>query len=195
MPLQTSTIAAGPRPSPGRGLLLTSLASLLIGAGPNPLGPRPGIIRVRLETSAGPILLALDARRAPATTANFMAYVDDGRFDDTSFYRAARSRKDPRVGFIQGGIRQDARRILPPFKLEPTSRTGIRHLNATVSMARAASDDSAGGNFVITVGPAPQMDARPGFDGYAAFGHAVGGFDTVRRILAMPSGGGLDAFK
>lgn len=158
-------------------------------------GARPGIVRVRLETSVGPILLALDARRAPRTTANFLAYVDDGRFDGTSFYRAARSKADPRTGFVQGGIRQDARRILPSYPLEPTSRTGIRHLDATVSMARAANPASAGGNFVITVGPAPQMDARPGFDGYAAFGHAIGGMDTVRRILALPSGGGTDAMK
>lgn len=157
--------------------------------------PTPGVVRVRIDTSAGPMLLALDARHAPATTANFLAYVDDGRFDGTSFYRAARSKAVPGQGFIQAGIRTDARRILPPFPLEPTSKTGIRHLDATVSMARGDSPDSAGGNFVITVGPAPHMDARPGHPGYAAFGHVVGGMDTVRRILALPSGGGMDAFK
>jgi peptidyl-prolyl cis-trans isomerase A (cyclophilin A) len=168
----------------------------LLGAAPQPgAGPRPGVVRVRLETSAGPILLALDARRAPQTTRNFLQYVDDGRFDGTTFYRAARSKKDARTGFIQGGIRQDARRILPPFPLETTRKTGIRHLDATVSMARAANPDSAGGNFTISVGPAPQMDWRPDFDGYAAFGHAVGGMETVKRILALPSGGGHDAFK
>ena len=171
-------------------------ALLLLGAGPAAnTGPRPGIVRVRLDTSVGRILLALDARRAPATTANFLKYVDDGRFDGTSFYRAARSKKVPGQGFIQGGIRQDARRILPPYPLETTRQTGIRHLDATVSMARAANPDSAGGNFVITVGPAPQMDWSPRFEGYAAFGHAVAGTDTVKRILALPSGGGFDAFK
>lgn len=162
---------------------------------PAETGPRPGIVRVRLETSVGPILLALDARHAPKTVENFMAYVDDGRFDGTTFYRAARSKADPKTGFVQAGIRQDARRILPPFPLETTRMTGIRHLDATVSMARAASPKSAGGNFVITIGPAPQMDWRADFPGYAAFGHAVGGMDVVRRILALPSGGGLDAFK
>jgi peptidyl-prolyl cis-trans isomerase A (cyclophilin A) len=179
-----------------RRLFLALAGAALLGAAPPAAtGPRPGIVRVRLETSAGPILLALDARRAPATTANFLAYVDDGRFDGTSFYRAARSKKVVGQGFIQGGIRQDARRILPPFPLETTRRTGIRHLDATVSMARAANPASAGGNFVITVGPAPQMDWRPDFAGYAAFGHAIGGMDTVKRILALPSGGGFDAFK
>ena len=157
--------------------------------------PAPGFVRVRIDTTAGPIMLALDARRAPATTANFLAYVDDGRFDGTSFYRAARRKAVPTQGFIQAGIRTDARRILPPFPLEPTTRTGIRHLDATVSMARGGTPDSAGGNFVITVGPAQQMDARPGNPGYAAFGHVIGGMDTVRRILALPSGGGMDAFK
>jgi peptidyl-prolyl cis-trans isomerase A (cyclophilin A) len=39
------------------------------------------------------------------------------------------------------------------------------------------------------------MDARPGYAGYAAFGHVVGGMDVVRRILALPSGGGVDAMK
>lgn len=158
-------------------------------------GARPGVVRVRLETSRGPILLALDARRAPATTANFLAYVDDGRFDGTTFYRAARSKADPRRGFVQAGIRTDAKRILPPFPLEPTNKTGIRHLDATISMARGDSADSAGGNFVLTVGPTPQMDARPGYTGYAAFGRVIGGMDVVKRILAEPSGGGLDAMK
>ena len=177
-------------------LVRSALVLLLIAAPAIPqTGPRPGIVRVRLDTSRGPILLALDARRAPATTANFLAYVDDGRFDGTSFYRAARGKADPRRGFVQAGIRTDAKRILPPFPLEPTSRTGIRHLDATISMARGTSADSAGGNFVLTVGPTPQMDARSGYPGYAAFGRVVGGMDVVRRILAEPSGGGMDAMK
>lgn len=178
-----------------RWALAAAAVLLVTPAGGATPGARPGIVRVRLDTSRGPILLALDARRAPATTANFMAYVDDGRFDGTTFYRAARSKADPTKGFVQAGIRTDAKRILPPFPLEPTSKTGIRHLNATVSMARGDNPSSAGGNFVITVGPTPQMDARPGYAGYAAFGHVMGGMRTVERILAEPSGGGFDAMK
>ncbi|HEU0065676.1 MAG TPA: peptidylprolyl isomerase [Sphingomonas sp.] len=155
----------------------------------------PAIVRVRLVTSAGPIVLALDARHAPKTVENFMAYVDDGRFDGTTFYRAARSKRMPGQGFIQAGIRTDARRILPPFPLETTRMTGIRHLNGTVSMARGSEPGSAGGNFVITIGPAPQMDANGTYLGYAAFGHVAGGMATVKRILALPSGGGSDMFK
>jgi peptidyl-prolyl cis-trans isomerase A (cyclophilin A) len=147
-------------------------------------------VRVRLETTRGAILLALDTRRAPITAGNFLAYVDDGRLDGTEFYRAARSKRVPGTGFIQGGVRQNAWRALPPIPLEPTSRTGLRHTDGAISMARGQGDASATGNFTIAVGAQPSLDAKPGFPGYAAFGRVVGGTDTVKRILAEPSGGG-----
>ena len=152
---------------------------------------KPGIVRVRFATTLGPIVIAVDQRHAPKTAANFLAYVDDGRFDGISFYRSSRRKAAPQFGFIQGGIRTDARRILPPFAFEPTTRTGIKHLDATISMARRADPSSAGGNFFITVGAIPTMDASPGSMGYAAFGRIVSGMGIVRRILAMPTGGGM----
>lgn len=151
----------------------------------------PATVRVRLETSAGAITVALDTRRAPKTSANFLAYVDDGRLDGTTFYRAARSKTDPKRGFIQGGIDTDARRmIVPPVELEPTDKTGIRHLDGTISMARKVDPNSANGNFSLTVGPAPLLDANGAYRGYAAFGRVVAGMDVIKRILAMPAGGG-----
>lgn len=155
--------------------------------------PESGIVRVRLVTTEGPIVLALDARRAPETTRNFLAYVDDRRLDGVSFYRTARRKSAPKLGFIQAGIRTDARRLLPPFPHEPTTKTGIKHLDATISMARRQEPGSAGGNFFITVGAMPSMDARPGHPGYAAFGRIAGGMDVVRRILAKPTKGGAGA--
>jgi peptidyl-prolyl cis-trans isomerase A (cyclophilin A) len=175
-------------------LALAVLASAGPAAPPRAARPAAGLVRVRLVTSEGPVVLALDARHAPKTTANFLAYVDDGRFDGTWFYRAARSKVAPKFGFVQGGIGTDARRILPPVPHEPTSRTGIHHVDGAISMARGAPG-TAGGNFSILVGAIPNMDARPGNPGYAAFGHVVSGMETVRRILALPSGGGTGAMK
>ena len=149
--------------------------------------PTPGYTRVAIETSVGTIVVATDNRRAPRTSANFLTYVDDGRFDGVTFYRAARRKSNPGLGLIQGGIDTDARRSLPPIPHEPTSRTGIRHLDATLSMARPNRPDSAMGNFFITLGATPNMDARGDYIGYAAFGHVVGGMDVARRILAMPT--------
>ena len=156
-----------------------------------PAAREPAQVRVRIVTSLGPITLLLEAKRAPATVANFLAYVDDGRFNGASFYRSARSRLAPSYGFVLGGIRTDARRILPPFPLETTRQTGLRHVDGTISMARRGDPSSAGGNFFITVGAMPSMDATATSPGYAAFGHVVAGMPVVRRILALPTGGGM----
>lgn len=173
-------------------LILTLLAPLaLIGAAPEPQGaPIPGMVRVRIVTAEGNIVIALDARRAPRTTRNFLAYVDDGRFEGTWFYRTARRTGDPKRGFIQGGIASDARRMLDRLPLEPTSQTGLKHLDGTLSMAHGPDPNSANGNFSIMVGPNPSLDAKPGFAGFAAFGQVISGMDVVKRILAKPSGGG-----
>ncbi len=178
--------------TPRGGVVLGLAAMLLVSAGP---ASGPPVVRVRLVTSAGTVTLALDARRAPLTVANFLRYVDDGRLEGTHFYRAARRKGDPANGFIQGGIGTDARRILPSVPLEPTSKTGIKHLSGTISMARSIAPNSAHGNFSIMVGDNPTLDARPGKLGYAAFGRVVGGMDVVRKILAMPTGGGREEMR
>jgi peptidyl-prolyl cis-trans isomerase A (cyclophilin A) len=156
--------------------------------------PVPDTARVRLETDAGNIVLQLDGRHAPITTANFLAYVDQHRFDGITFYRASRTPHTPGRGFIQGGIRRSAMLALPPIAHEPTSRTGLHHVDGTISMARL-EPGSAMGDWVILSGAEPSMDAghrRPSSgnndtEGYAAFGRVVEGMDVVRHILAAPT--------
>lgn len=153
--------------------------------------PVPDTVRVRLETEAGNIVVELNGRRAPVTTGNFLAYVDQHLFDGTSFYRASRTPQRPGRGFVQGGIRRQPSLALGPIAHEPTSRTGLRHVDGTISMARL-EPGSAMGDFFIVSGPMPSMDAgnrRPSSgnndtEGYAAFGRVVEGMDVVRRILA-----------
>ena len=173
--------------------ILAALVALFLTAAAAP--PEPATVRVRLVTSAGNIVVALDARRAPKTVANFLAYVDDGRLDDTQFYRSARRKGNPSQGFVQGGIGTDARRMLPSVPLESTAQTGLRHLDGTISMAHGPNPDGANCNFSIMVGANPGLDARGPFKGFAAFGKVIQGMDVVKRILAMPTGGGRDAMK
>jgi peptidyl-prolyl cis-trans isomerase A (cyclophilin A) len=151
-----------------------------------PGAPEADIVQVRLDTEAGPITLALDSKHAPVTTANFLAYVDQHRFDGTSFYRAARTPGAKGAGLIQGGINRNYRRMLPPIAHEPTGRTGLRHVAGTISMARARPG-SAAGEFFIAASALPRMDAHGGEPGFAAFGRVTEGMDTVRRILAQPT--------
>ena len=152
-----------------------------------PAPPLADKVRVRLETDMGPIVIELDGRNAPVTTANFLAYVDQHRFDGITFYRAARTRGAQGRGFIQGGIRRDYRRMLGPIAHEPTSRTGLRHVDGAISMAKAEGGAGAMGEFFITVGAMPSMDAHGDDEGFAAFGRVVEGMDVVRSILAAPT--------
>lgn len=141
---------------------------------------------VAIQTSEGVIVVALEPKRAPITSANFLRYVDAHRLEGTTFYRAARSKSDAGRGLIQGGIDHDLPKSFFPIAHEPTSKTGLRHVDGTLSMARNEVG-SAMGDFFITVGPAPGLDAAPDYPGYAAFGHVVRGMDVVRRILAKPT--------
>ena len=149
----------------------------------------PGHVRVRITTSEGPIVVDLDKAHAPLTTANFLRYVDQKRFDGTSFYRATKVGAAPGLGLVQGGVRGDSKRILPPVVHEPTTKTGLAHIEGTISMART-TPGSARGDFFITTGPLSSLDAHPqeagDNAGFAAFGHVIDGMDVVRHILDEP---------
>lgn len=141
--------------------------------------PAEDVVKVALDTSAGRIILALDRGHAPITTANFLKYVDAGRFNGESFYRAMRFGENG--GLIQAGITSDARKLYPAIEHEPVSKTGIKHVAGTVSMA-AFSPGTAKADFFILTSDAPSFDAS-----FAAFGHVIEGMDVVKAIQAAPT--------
>lgn len=168
-------------------LLAFLAAPVLAQTDPAP-APKPATVRVLLQTSAGAITLELEKERAPITTANFLRYVDLKRLDGADFYRAMNVAEG--LGLIQGGAKRDARGgTLPPIAHEPTSKTGILHVDGTISMARGAPGTAAS-DFFILVGAMPSLDANPSASGdnlgFAAFGRVVEGMDVVKSILAAP---------
>lgn len=167
-------------------LLILASAPAATAAPKRAAGAYPGLPRVEIKTDFGPIVIALETKRAPITANNFLRYVDAHKFDGTLFYRAARGKNDPQRGLIQGGIDNDLTRSFFPIKHEPTTVTGLQHVDGTVSMARN-KPGSAMGNFFITFGASPGLDAKGDYPGYAAFGHVVSGMDVAHRILAMPT--------
>jgi len=152
--------------------------------------PKPATVRVALQTSEGPIVLELEKERAPVTTANFLRYVDQKRLDGTTFYRAMKLTPEGDFGLIQGGVKGDPKKLLPSIAHEPTSQTGLSHVDGAISMARGAPG-SANGDFFITVGTLTSLDANPqqGGDnqGFAVFGRVVEGLDVVKRIMSAPT--------
>jgi len=137
----------------------------------------PDLVPVAIETSLGRIVVALDRGRAPLTTANFLAYVDSGKLDGESFYRAMPYGSG---GLIQGGITSDARKLAGPVAHEPVSLTGISHKAGTISMANFGPGTAKSDFFILTT-DVPAFDSS-----FAAFGHVVEGMDVVKAILASP---------
>ncbi len=170
---------------------VTVSAQTVVPAAPAPAVPAAvpaATVSIVMTTSEGPITLALEKDRAPLTTANFLRYVDQKRLDGVTFYRAMKLGTE--AGLIQGGPQGEVKRLLPPVKHEPTSQTGLSHVDGTISLARFAPG-SATADFFITVGPVLSLDANPAGSGdtagFAAFGHVVEGMDVVKRILAAPT--------
>jgi peptidyl-prolyl cis-trans isomerase A (cyclophilin A) len=140
--------------------------------------------KVRLATSAGDIVLELEAEKAPKTVANFVQYVRAGHYDGTVFHRVIEN------FMIQaGGYKPDLseKPTRPPIPLE--SRSGLSNVRGTVAMARTSDPNSATAQFFINVADNTFLDqpkARDG-NGYAVFGRVVEGMDVVDRIKAVPT--------
>ena len=171
-------------------------------AGPaSPISPAP--IRVLLQTQAGDIVIALDGAHAPLTTANFLRYVDQKRYDGAEFYRAVQVDDEGHYGLVQGGLHGGHARPSMPLKptrppkpskplkpLEPVAHespavTGLHHVDGAVSMARN-EPGSATSEFFIVIGELTSLDGGDNDPGYAVFGHVESGMEAVRQWLALP---------
>lgn len=151
--------------------------------------------RVRIDTEVGVIVLQLDPDKAPGTVANFLRYVDDRRYDGATFYRVVRmdnqASSPVKIEVIQGGLGTDSTRMFPPIAQETTQKTGLKHLNGTLSVARG-KPDSGTSEFFICINAQPELDfggnRNPDGQGFAAFGKVVSGMDVVRQIQQGDTG-------
>jgi peptidyl-prolyl cis-trans isomerase A (cyclophilin A) len=152
---------------------------------------------VAIVTTAGEIDVRVDTTRAPKTSANFLSYVRRGFYDGGAFFRTVTTHPDnqphkrAKIDVIQATHNAKAHRHLdPPVLFEPTSATGLRHLDGTVSMARDDTVNTAQTDFFICVGVQPSLDdgglRSKDHRGFAAFGQVVRGMDVVNKIHAAP---------
>ena len=147
---------------------------------------------VELTTSAGVLRVELDDEKAPASVANFLAYVAKGHYDNTVFHRVIK-------GFmVQGGGFE------PGMKQKPTdapianeANNGVKNKHYTLAMARTSAPHSATAQFFINATDNGFLDFKsesPQGWGYAVFGRVVSGMDIVDAIenVATGSKGGHD---
>jgi len=155
---------------------------------------------VTILTALGAIHVALDDRHAPATVANFLWYVRHGAYDGGRFHRTVTTHPDNqphnrvKIDVIQAGNAPAwDKRLQPPVVFESTARTGLRHLDGTISMARDTAIDTAQADFFICIGPQPSLDdgghRSADHRGFAAFGRVTSGMDVVRAIHAAHADG------
>ncbi len=149
--------------------------------------PAPGVARLTMTTAEGPLVLELAGDKAPLTVANFLRYVDAGRYNGGEIYRGMAVATNPLMGLVQGGAKPG--KPIRPVAHEPTSQTGLKHVDGTLSLARYAPGTGTS-DFFICVGDAGYLDANPAATGdnagFAAFGRVVEGMEIVKRILVMP---------
>ena len=141
---------------------------------------------VTMSTNMGDIRIELNADKAPITTKNFLAYVNDGHFDGLIFHRVI-------PGFmIQGGgfdSKMSQRPTKSPIKNE--AHNGLKNVKGSIAMARTDVVDSATAQFFINVKDNDFLDHKntsPGGYGYAVFGEVIEGMDIVHTIEKVKTG-------
>jgi peptidyl-prolyl cis-trans isomerase B (cyclophilin B) len=142
--------------------------------------------RVKLTTTAGDIVIELDAVNAPKTTENFLAYTRDGFYDNTIFHRVIDGFMIQGGGF-EPGMKQKATKA----PIENEANNGLKNDKYTLAMARTNDPHSATGQFFINVANNEFLNhtapTAQGW-GYAVFAKVVEGQDVVDAIRGVKTG-------
>lgn len=141
-----------------------------------------------ITTTEGTLTVELYPDKAPITAANFLKYVDRKLYDGATFYRASKppGQAANDYGSIQGGLQNNPKKVLPPIAHESTLKTGLKHIDGTISMGRHAPG-TAQADWFICIGDMPYLDATATDPGFAAFGRLVDGKPVAETILGLPT--------
>lgn len=144
--------------------------------------PPEGSPKVKIETAAGTIEVALYQQLAPKHVENFLKLCSEGFYDGTRFHRTQadfmiqggdpNSREDDRTQWGQG----DMDYTIPP------EENGLYHFAGVLSAAKKpGATESSGCQFFITTEPAHHLDGQ-----HTIFGAVVSGMNVVETIATGP---------
>ncbi len=142
-------------------------------------------MKVRLTTSEGDVVIALDQENAPKTSANFVEYVNEGHYDGTIFHRVIDGFMIQGGGF-EAGMQQKSTRS----PIENEAHNGLGNNKGTVAMARTQDPHSAQSQFFINCNQNDFLNHKsktPDGWGYCVFGEVVEGLDVVHQIEETPT--------
>jgi len=139
--------------------------------------------RAVIETRFGEIELEFLHDKAPGHVGNFLKLARAGFYDGTTFHRVI-------PGFMIQGGDPNTKDLKAPRAQHGTGGPGYnikaefndtKHKRGVLSMARAASPDSAGCQFFICVADSAFLDGQ-----YTAFGRVVGGIEVADKVVSAP---------
>lgn len=138
---------------------------------------------VVMKTSEGDITIALNAKKAPVTVANFLEYIDSGFYNGTIFHRVI-----PNFMIQAGGFLPDMTEKATRDAIVNESINRLHNTRGTIAMARTNDPDSATSQFFINQRSNLRLDWAPGRPGYTVFGEVISGIDIVDFIATAPTG-------
>ena len=130
-----------------------------------------------IETSCGPMTIELDVRRAPKTSAAFVALARSGYFDDLTFHRVVPD------FVVQGGDPLGTGEGGPGFKVVEPPPENLTYERGVVAMAKTELErpGTSGSQFFIVTAPDAGLPAD-----YALLGRLTKGEDVLDRIESVP---------
>ncbi len=140
-------------------------------------GDNPKVI---LETSKGKLVLELYADKAPLTVKNFLAYTDEGFYNNTIFHRVI-----PNFMIQGGGFTANMQKKQTHAPIRNEADNGLPNQRGTIAMARTPDPHSASAQFFINTKDNDFLNHKgktPQGWGYAVFGHVVEGMAVVDAI-------------
>ncbi len=129
--------------------------------------------KVKLETSAGDVVVVLFENEAPNTVANFINLVEKGFYDGLAFHRVI-------PGFMaQGGDPNGDGSGGPGYTIpdEVNKPNYRKHFRGSLSMAKTTAPDSGGSQFFLCFVPTAHLDGK-----HTVFGRVVEGMDVLSKL-------------
>jgi cyclophilin family peptidyl-prolyl cis-trans isomerase len=133
------------------------------------------IVKIKIETTKGDILVDLYAKEAPKTVENFMKLAKKGFYDGIIFHRVIPQfmvqTGDP-TGTGMGG---------PGYTFADEFSPKLKHDKPGVLSMANSGPNTNGSQFFITEVPTPWLDGR-----HSIFGQVTSGMEVVKAIVSTP---------
>ena len=149
-------------------LLLTGAAGLAVSGCGSDITKPAAVVTME---KGGEVRIDFFPEDAPKTVENFVTLANKGFYDGLTFHRVQPG------ALVHGGDPKGDGSGGPGYSIKAEFNKQ-KHVRGSVAMARLVGPDTAGSQFYITLGSAPELDGQ-----YTVFGKVTSGMDVVDKIV------------